>query len=468
MLRSAAADPSAGLDDPSGFLHDPLGYLMKVYRRHGRAVTPAPGRDDFVFALGPEYNQAIYLQPDLFVATGFLFPGPRNSAQRRLLAGLFNLNGERHRDHRRLMMPTFQKQTALDYHDAVVADCEEFLSGWRTGEVRDVSAEMLALVTRLNCRLLLGIEAYDLVRDLEAATDEWMALNTPLTVAGSLSLDLPRSWYDEALASSERVEKLTKQVLELRRARPLDGPDLLAQLLRAHAADPTRLTELELVGQTAHMFAASNQSTRSALIWTLFLLTQHPEVMTDLYDELNGRLRGAAPGLEHLERLPVLERVIREGLRLFPPVSYYTRATAEPTELGGRRLRKGCTVVFSHYITHHMPDLFPDPERFRPERWLTATPTPYEYLPFGIGPRMCIGITYATVVIRVVLPMLLQRFRLTAVPGTRVDRRVTTILSPRHPMPMRLDRAGRPYLSSPVVGDVHEMVSLPQTAAAAA
>src|SRR5207247_5789824 len=203
-------------------------------------------------------------------------------------------------------------------------------------------------------------------------------------------LDLPRSWYDEALASSERVEKLTRPVLDLRRARSLDGTDLLAQLLRAHAADPNRLTALELVGQTAHLFAASNQSTRSALIWTLFLLTQHPDVMSDLYDELHGRLHVAAPTLEHLERLPVLERVIREGLRRFPPVSYYTRATAEPTDLGGRRLRKGCTVVFSHYITHRMPDIFPNPERFQPERWLTAAPTPYEYLPFGIGPRMCI------------------------------------------------------------------------------
>ena len=96
MLRVAVADPSVTLDDPSGFLHDPIGYLVKCYHRHGRAVTPAPGRDDFVFALGPDYNQAIYQQPDLFVATGFLFPGPRNSAQRRLLAGLFNLNGEYH------------------------------------------------------------------------------------------------------------------------------------------------------------------------------------------------------------------------------------------------------------------------------------------------------------------------------------------------------------------------------------
>src|SRR5262249_24306253 len=259
MLASSLAPPAADSDDPAGFLHDPIGYLANVYRRHGPGVTPAPGREDFVFALGPECNEAIYLHPDVFVATGFLFPGPRNSAQRRLLAGIFNQSGERHRDHRRLMMPTFQKQAVASHYDAMVAGCQVFLAGWHKGEVRDVSAAMLDLVTRLNSRILLGVdpEDDDLIRDFEAATESWMALNTPLTVAGSLSLDLPRSWYDDALASSERVERLTKQVLDLRRSRPPDSPDLLTQLLRAHAADPVRLTGLELVGQTAHLFAAS-------------------------------------------------------------------------------------------------------------------------------------------------------------------------------------------------------------------
>jgi cytochrome P450 len=460
--------PPAGTDDRAGFLHDPIGYMVRVYRRHGRAVTPAPGRDDFVFAFGPEHNKAILLQPERFAATGFLFPGPKNSAQRRLLAGLFNLNGSRHLDHRRVLWPTFQRLTALGHRNAVAATAEEFLSAWRFGEVRDVSAEMLALVARLNGRLLLGVEADDLVRQLEAATEEWMALNTPLTVAASLSLDLPRSTYEQALACSERVETLTKQLLVVRQAEPAGGTDLLAQLLRAHAQAPARVTAAEVVGEAAHIFAASNQSTRSALIWALFLLSQHPGVTADLYAELRGELNGAAPTLEQMERLPLLERVIQEALRLFPPVAYYTRATAGPVELGGRRLRGGTTVVFSHYITHHMPDLFPAPERFAPDRWHTAEPTPYEYLPYGIGPRMCIGVTYASLVLRVVLPLVVQRFRLTVAPGARVDRRVTTILSPRHPIPIRIDRPGPPFVAVPVAGDDHEMVHLPSAAAAQA
>jgi cytochrome P450 len=455
-------------EDRAGFLDDPIGYMTRVYRRHGREVTPAPGRDDFVFAFGPEHNKAILLQPELFAATGFLFPGPKNSAQRRLLAGLFNLNGPRHLDHRRVLWPTFQRLTVLDYRDAVAETAAEFLSAWRFGEVRDVSAEMLALVARLNGRLLLGVVADGLVRQLEAATEEWMALNTPLTIAASLSLDLPRSWYEQALACSERVEMLTKRLLEIRKESPPGGADLLAGLLRAHAEAPGRVTTAEVVGEAAHIFAASNQSTRSALIWALFLLSQHPDVTADLYDELRGELHGEAPTLAQVERLPLLERVIKESLRLFPPVAYYTRATAGPAELGGRRLRGGTTVVFSHYVTHHMPDLFPAPEDFDPDRWRTADPTPYEYLPYGIGPRMCIGVTYASLVLRVVLPLVVQRFRLTAAPGARVDRRVTTILSPRHPLPMRIDRPGPPFAAVPVAGDVHEMVRLPAAAAAKA
>ncbi|MBI3824006.1 MAG: cytochrome P450 [Planctomycetes bacterium] len=468
MLRAADEQPAIADDDPVRFLHDPIDYLMRVYRRHGAGVTNAPRRADFVFALGAESNYAIYSNPDLFVATGFLFPGPKNSAQRRLLSGIFNQNGDRHRDHRRAMMPTFQKTTVAAWRDAMAEVCETFFDDWRFGETRDMSAEMLALVVRLNARLLLGVSDVDLVSQLEKATDEWMALNTPLTVASSLSLDLPRSWYDAALASSERVESLTKQLLELRKAQPLAGDDLLGVLLRVQAADPSRITPLELVGQTAHMFAAANQSTRSSLIWTLFLLAQHPEVMAELHDELDGELHGAAPTLEQIERLPLLDRVYRESVRLFPPVSYYTRMCADATELCGRRLNKGTTVVFSHYVTHHMATTFADPQRFHPDRWLSANPTPYEYLPFGVGARTCIGITFAAQVGRIALATLLQRARLTIVPGTQVNRKVTTILSPRDPMPMRIDRPGRPYQSSIVGGDVHDMVHLPSTLAAAA
>jgi cytochrome P450 len=446
--------------DAMGFLDDPLDSMMRVYRRHGAGVTRMFGRQDYAFALGPECNRAIYTRPEVYAATGYLVPGPKQCAQRRLMSGIFNQNGQRHRDQRRVMTPVFQKAAIAVAQDAVAACCDAFLADWRWGETRDVSAEMLALVVRLNALLLLGIEADELVYRFERITEESMALNARLTAATSLALDVPRSWYDDAIASSERVEQVTRQVLQRRRENPLEGGDLLAVLLRAHAAEPDRLTGQEVVGQATHLFAASNQSTRSSIIWTLFLLAQHPEVMDSLYEELDRELDGATPTVTQVERLPLLDRVYRESVRLLTPVAYFTRVTAEPAELCGQHLTRGTTVVFSHYVTHHMSELFPEPERFDPDRWLTARPTPYEYIPFGLGARMCIAHPYANQIGRMVLATVLQRARLTIVPGTRVDRKVTTNLSPRHELPMRIDPPGPPYQASPVVGNIHEMAQL--------
>jgi cytochrome P450 len=221
---------------------------------------------------------------------------------------------------------------------------------------------------------------------------------------------------------------------------------------------------VELIGQAVHFFAAANHTTKDSLTWTLFLLAQHPEVMADLHDELHGTLRGGAPTVEQLARLPLLERVIRESLRLLPPVSYYSRGNVEPARLGPYSLRKGTTVVLSHYVTHHMPDLYPQPERFLPDRWRSINPSPYAYLPFGAGPRMCVGATFAMQTLKIALAVILQRFRLEVVPDARIDRQVTTTLWPRHGLPMRLHRQDRGFTSTPVCGNIHEMVDLPSAA----
>ena len=135
-----------------------------------------------------------------------------------------------------------------------------------------------------------------------------------------------------------------------------------------------------------------------------------------------------------------------------------------PVALGPFNLPQGTLVVTSHYVTHHMPELFPEPECFRPDRWLQAAPSPYAYLPFGAGPRMCLGAPFATLMLKVALPMILQRFRLTVVPGARIDRRSTLTLGPRFGIPMLIENQDRRFTASPVAGDIHEMVELPYPA----
>jgi cytochrome P450 len=184
-------------------------------------------------------------------------------------------------------------------------------------------------------------------------------------------------------------------------------------------------------------------------------------VTADLVDELHSTLHGDAPSLDQLNQLPLLERVIKESLRLLPPVSYYSRSNIEPTRLGPYPLRKGTTVVLSHYVTHHLPDLYPQPERFLPDRWRTLNPSPYAFLPFGAGPRMCVGATFALQTLKIALAVILQRYRLEVIPDARIDRQVTTTLWPKHGLPMRLHRQDRCFSSTPVCGNIHEMVELP-------
>jgi cytochrome P450 len=193
----------------------------------------------------------------------------------------------------------------------------------------------------------------------------------------------------------------------------------------------------------------------------LFLLAQHPPVATELADELSADLHGEAPTLHQLERLPVLDRVVKESMRILPASFYVQRVSALPVELGPFRLHRGAVVIFSQYMTHHMPELFPEPERFLPDRWRTITPSPYAYLPFGAGPRLCLGGPLALLTVKLTLAVLLQRCRFSVVPGARIDGKVTsTMLAPASGMPMRVALLPAAFAAAPVVGNIHEMVTL--------
>src|SRR5437762_1608637 len=147
-------------------------------------------------------------------------------------------------------------------------------------------------------------------------------------------------------------------------------------------------------------------------------------------------------------------------MRILPAPAFTFRRNAEPVELGPRYLPTGSAIGFSHYITHHIPELFPQPERFLPDRWLTATPSPYAYLPFGAGPRMCIGAPFAMRCLKISLSAIVQRYRLSVVPGTSVDRKVTVTLAPKDGLPMLVSRQDGEFGRTEVRGNIREMVEL--------
>ena len=290
---------------------------------------------------------------------------------------------------------------------------------------------------------------------------EWVALNFSL-LAWLIPVKLPGLPYCRLHNHAERLERELLRIISEKRAAATCGSDVLSLLTRAQR-DGAPISDAELVSQATILFAASYETTVNALTWTLFLLAQHPSIMADLLDELDGTLKGGPPTSDQLDHLPLLEAVIKESMRILPPVPFIARVATRPVELGGLSLRRGDWVACSIYMTHHLPDLYLEPEQFRPGRWFEINPTPYEYLPFGAGPYSCIGYNFATSVIKIALTMILQRFRLTVVPGVRIDRLVQVTMRPKYGLPMVLHRQDRQFQAVRVRGNIHDMVRLTST-----
>jgi cytochrome P450 len=220
------------------------------------------------------------------------------------------------------------------------------------------------------------------------------------------------------------------------------------------------MTDAQLRDEALTLFTAGHETTASTLTWLLFLLSQHPTILADLLDECDGVLQGAAPTLEQLPALPLLERVIKESMRLLPAGLWFIRTARAPFTLGPYDLPAGRHIVFSPAVTHRRPDIYPDPDRFRPARWAQDEPSTYEYLPFGGGPRRCLGATFAMMELKLIVPMILQRYRLALPPGTRVDRGGTVLSFPKGRLTVELHPQDRQFTRTPVRGNIHEWVLL--------
>lgn len=439
------------------FNRDPLAYLQAAHERYGPVTAFVRGSTRAVCAFGPEYNHQILTNPALFHTPYEQFICG-DGAVRRLSLGLIAMNAPQHTQQRRLMMPAFHKQHVEAHRDAIVALTEAMLDGWQPGQQRDIAREMQQLTLLIVSKTLFGLDAAHESQTIDDVV-QWSRLNAgdSLVRAALARLGAP----DRRLAQvSERLEQRIRTLIAAKRAAPEAHADVLALLIAARDEDGAALTDDELIGQTNQLFVAGHDTTFNALTWTIFLLAQHPAVLADLVDELTAVLGGSAPTTAQLAELPLLDRVIRESMRLLPPVPFSLRRSTAPFTLGGYDLAADTLVYYSQFITHHMATLYDAPQQFRPERWASTSPSPYEYLPFSAGPRMCIGATFATLELKLVLALLLQRYRLALAPGTSIDYQVHVTLSPRHGLPMVVAAQDRRFARTEVRGTIHKLVDL--------
>lgn len=323
-------------------------------------------------------------------------------------------DGDEHRRRRRLVQPAFSIKRVDAHLDLVVREIDRTLDRWTTGRRLDAFAELRGAVRRIVVRGLfgehLGELADELGEHLEPAVN--YVSRTPMS---RIDLDLPLLPYRAAVRGRRAADDLIRAEIARRRAEGVDAvasPDTLSALLAATdeiEGDEAPLTDDELCDQIRSLINAGYDTTSSAGAWLVHALGSNPEAFDRLRTQVRDTLGDATPTLDAIRSMPLVDGVVRETLRRWSPAAVAGRQSVDDFELYDRTIPGGRLILYSPYITHHLPEVWGDPKVFRPERWADGEPEPFAFVPFGGGYRKCIGFALATLELQVLAVRLAQR-----------------------------------------------------------
>lgn len=443
------------------FALDPLHSLEKLRHRYGDMVRFGTNQYSAIVIFHPELNRHILRDPSTFYSYDMELlpiPVPKDSSLVRVTTGMPLMNGPRHSDHRSALLPYFHKKFITRYHETCIEVTERKIAPWKIGMELNMRAEMERLAMWLATEPVLGLdpqkEGEAIGRQLERTMK--LVMNPFMLM---LPYDLPGLPFHQVIKNANEMERIVKKVVARKKEEGLTGNDILSIMIQMHEEDPERLSERELIGHTTTMFRGGYNPSGMALYWTIFLLSQHPEALKKVLAEIAETVKGEAPTLEELEHLPFLEGALKETMRLFPAGTWTARLAMQDFDLSSHSFPKGTWIVMSPYITHRIPEVFPDPYQFKPERWLSIHPSAYEFMPFSAGPRYCIGTSLAMMQLKTALSILLKRFRFGLKPGTDVDCAGFNSIRPKHGLSMILHEPDRGLQPTPFRGNVKKLVT---------
>jgi cytochrome P450 len=410
----------------------PTAYWKACAKRYGEPFTlRVLGLGTWVHYWSPEALRQIFTADE-----GALEAREGNRTIRPLFGpnSIFLLDGPVHLRRRRVLIPPLHGQPLLAHLDVIAELTNQVIAAWPTGRPFGLRPHMKTITLQVILRTVFGLDQGDHLRRLTADLTEL------LEVAGSPFLlllpgMLDRAWFGPWKRFGRLLQRTRGNILSMVAARRdavgHPGHDVLSLLLRATDEEGHFMSDEELRDELISLLFAGHETTELALTWTLHLLLANPQALLRVREELASIQGRHGLDLARTLQLEYLDAVVKESLRLWPVVPAVGRRVMVPTQIGGWTIPVGVNVAPMIYLTHRRPDLYPDPDLFRPERFIGVKPDPYAWLPFGGGQRRCAGMAFALAEIKVVLATVLTAARLSLAPGPSVaPRRRGVLLAP--------------------------------------
>jgi cytochrome P450 len=411
-----------GLAPLAEFGRDHLGFVEKLAQTYGDIVYVPFGPFRVYLLNNPEYLRQVmvedadkYQKWDRFKSTFAKFLGN----------GILISEGNFWKRQRKLSQPAFHARRVQAYAEIMVDRTRQICDSWQVGKDYEIFAEMMRLTMRTVSKTLFDAEISEEAVRISEATK---ILQEMVNIEFQAIIPLP-DWIPTPRNIKERratrdLHDAVKGFIDERRKTGEDKGDLLSMLLLAvDEDDGGQMTDQQALDEAITLFVAGHDTTASAATWTWYLLSQNPEVEAKLVEEIDRVLGGRLATAQDLPKLEYTEMVVKESMRLYPPVWMFFREPIEDVTLGGYTIPKGSIIEICPYVTHHDPRFFPEPDQFKPERFSDEAEISvprYAYIPFGGGPRICIGQSFAVMHTQLILATIAQRRRLSLVPGQEI------------------------------------------------
>jgi len=392
-------------------LKDPLAFFVSTFAEYGDIYNVNSNLYTIYVTANPKHIQEIMVTNKKDYAKSDDY----KILQYSLGNGLLTSEGEFWKKQRRIAQPAFHRSSMKKLLDIMIASTQQTIDSWKGKSQVQVTDEMNFLTLDIVTKCLFGTKLetdYAKIQETITVENEYLAerIMKPFKPPFWVPTSKNRA-YRKARAYSS---SLILDIIKARQENPSEHHDLLSMLMNAEDEDTgEKMSNQQLKDESITIFVAGHETTANALSWTFYLLTQHPEKLQLLQEEIDRVLQGKDPDFQNLKELQYTQMVLEESMRLYPPAWTIVRKVANDTEMKGYTFKKETRLILDVYMLHRHPDYWENPTHFKPERFESEQKKKrhkYAYIPFGAGQRMCIGNNFAMMEMKIVLVMLLQQF----------------------------------------------------------